>query len=226
VGLVRGPADRRLRIGLVLESVNGAVIDAPTRAAVERTATVLEKAGHRVEPIELPITRQFADDFVQYWGLLATLAATTGRLVFDRHFDARKLDGLTKGLRAHNLHNLPRVPGALARLRRVASQYAQMFRRHEVVLCPVLAHTAPKLGYLSPTVPYEQLIDRLQRYVAFTPLNNIAGTPAISVPAGLSADGVPIGVQLNAAFGDERTLLESAFLLEAEQPFPRIQDAG
>ena len=59
--------------------------------------------------------------------------------------------------------------------------------------------------------------------MAFTPLNNIAGTPAISVPAGLSAEGLPIGVQLSAAHGDERTLLELAFLLESEQPFPRIR---
>jgi amidase len=35
---------------------------------------------------------------------------------------------------------------------------------------------------------------------------------------------VPIGVQLSGAHGDERTLLETAFLLEAEQPFPRIDD--
>jgi amidase len=99
-----------------------------------------------------------------------------------------------------------------------------MFARHELVLSPVLAHVTPPLGHLSPTVDFETLIDRLRRYVAFTPLNNIAGTPAISVPAGISENGLPIGVQLSGAHGDERTLLESAFLLEAEQPFPRITD--
>jgi amidase len=224
IGLVRGPADRRLRVGLVLDSVNEAVTDAETRAAVERTAGVLEKAGHVVEPIDLPVTAQFADDFVQYWGLLATLASATGRLTFDRNFDVSKLDGLTVGLRGHNLRNLHRVPAALRRLRGVGPRYAEMFARHEIVLSPVLAHVPPPLGHLSPTVPYEDLIDRLRRYVAFTPLNNIAGTPAISVPAGTSASGVPIGVQLSGAHGDERTLLETAFLLEAEQPFPRIDD--
>jgi amidase len=64
IGLVQGPANRRLRVGLVLESVNGASIDGPTRAAVEKAATLLEKAGHRVEPIALPVTEQFAVDFV------------------------------------------------------------------------------------------------------------------------------------------------------------------
>jgi amidase len=224
IGLVRGPADRRLRVGLVLKSVHEAVVDDETRAAVERTASVLEKAGHVVEPIEVPVSAQFADDFVEYWGLLATLVAATGRFVFDRHFDSAKLDGLSTGLRDHNLHTLHRLPAALRRLRAVGPQYAKMFARHEVVLSPVLAHVPPLLGHLSPTVPYDELIDRLRRYVAFTPLNNIAGTPAISVPAGLADSGVPIGVQLSGAYGDERTLLETAFLLEAEQPFPRITD--
>ena len=224
IGLVHGPADRRLRIGLVLESVNEAEIDQETRAVVERTASVLEKAGHVVEPIELPITAQFADDFVQYWGLLATLATATGRITFDRHFDSSKLDGLTIGLHGHNVHNLRHLPGAMRRLRRVGARYATMFARHEVVLSPVLAHVPPLLGHLSPTVPYEDLIQRLRHYVAFTPLNNIAGTPAISLPAGMAGCGVPIGVELSGAYGDERTLLETAFLLEAEQPFPRITE--
>jgi amidase len=161
---------------------------------------------------------------VQYWGLLANLAWTTGRLTFDRSFDARRLDAFTAGLRAHHLRNLQRTPGALRRLRRIKHAYAQMFTRHELVLSPVLAHVTPRIGYLSPNVAFDELIDRLHRYVAFTPLNNIAGTPAISVPAGMAEQGVPIGVQLSAAYGDERTLIETAFLLEQEQAFPRIQD--
>jgi len=112
----------------------------------------------------------------------------------------------------------------LYRLRRVRDAYATMFRRHELVLSPVLAHVTPQLGHLSPTVPFDELIDRLHRYVAYTPLNNIAGTPAMSLPMGMATEGVPIGIQLSAAAGDERTLLETAFALEQERPWPRIQD--
>lgn len=226
VGLVRGPAERRLRVGLVLESVNGANVDAQTRAAVEKTAALLEKAGHVVEPITLPFTAQFADDFLQYWGLLATLVSATGKLAFDRSFDTSRLDGLTVGLRNLNLHSLWKVPGALRRMRRIPQTYAQMFARHELVLSPVLAHTTPRLGHLSPNIPFDLLVERLERWVAFTPLNNIAGTPAISLPMAMAEEGIPIGVQLSAAYGDERTLLETAFALEADSPFPRIQDAG
>ncbi len=226
VGLVQGPANRRLRIGLVLDSVTGAAVDPETRAAVEKTATLLEKAGHRIEPIALPVSDQFAVDFVQYWGLLAAMAATTGKVSFDRSFDARRLDGLTVGLRRQHTRNVRHTPGAIRRLRAVKNVYARMFARLELVLSPVLAHVTPQIGYLSPTVPYDELIERLRRYVAFTPLHNIAGTPAISLPMAMAEQGVPIGVQLCAAYGDERTLIETAFLLEQEQAFPRIQDAA
>ncbi len=226
IGRVRGPAQRTLRVGVLFDSVTGESVDAATRAAVEDTAALLEAAGHVVEPITLPVTAQFADDFVQYWSLLADLAVGTGRLILDRSFDAAKSDGLSLGLRAHHRRNLHRTPGALLRLRGIAGQYAQMFARHEVVLSPVLSHTTPRIGYLAPTVDFSELIDRLRRYVAYTPLNNIAGTPAISLPLRRSPDGLPIGVQLSGAYGDERTLLELAYLLEAERPFARIQEAA
>ncbi|NKY87890.1 amidase [Nocardia veterana] len=224
IGEVRGPARRRLRVGLLMHSVTGADVDPPTRAAVEHTATLLEKAGHIVEPIALPVTAQFAVDFVQYWALLADLAVSTGKLILDRSFDASATDGLTRGLRAHHRRNLHRTPAALRRLRRVPATYARMFARLEVVVSPVLSHTTPPLGHIAPTVPFPELIDRLTRYVSYTPLNNIAGTPAISLPMGRTTEGLPVGVQLSAAHGDERTLIELAYLLEAEQPFPRIRD--
>ncbi len=223
IGLVTGPASRRLRIGLITNSVTGAVTDDETRAAVERTAAVLEKAGHIVEPVDLPVGEQFAHDFVQYWALLAELALDTGKLALSRSFDTSRADGLSLGLRSFHRRNIHRTPGALRRLRQTPGKVTRLLARHEAVISPVLSHTTPRLGYLSPTLPYDELIQRLLRWVAFTPLNNIAGTPAISVPAGLSAEGLPIGVQLSAAHGDERTLLELAFLLESEQPFPRIR---
>ncbi|MBV9485389.1 MAG: amidase [Frankiaceae bacterium] len=222
LGKVQGPADRQLRVGLVLGTVNGAPIDTETRAAVENTARLLEKAGHVVEPMSLPVTDQFAEDFLQYWALLADLACGTGKLILDRGFDKTRCDGLTLGLRDYHRSNLRRTPGALRRLRKISREHADMFGHVEVVLSPVLAHPAPELGYLSPTLPFETLIERLTEYVVFTPLNNIAGTPAISLPMAMAQTGVPIGVQLSAGYGDERTLLELAYTLEAEQPFATI----
>lgn len=223
VGLVEGPANRRLRIGLIMDSVVTASC-AQTRATVTDTAALLEKMGHEVEPIALPIDEGFARDFTVYWGMLSFLVSSFGKQVLDRKFDASKLDGLTIGLRKLYQRSMYMTPSVLYRLSRVQGAYARMFRHHEVVLSPVLAHTTPPLGHLSPNVPFDELLDRLQRYVAFTPLNNISGSPAISLPMGASSGGLPIGVQLSGAHGDERTLLELAFALEAERPWRRIQD--
>jgi amidase len=171
----------------------------------------------------LPVGARFATDFVLYWGLLAALTATLGPAIFARSFDASKLDGLTLGLRRHYLRHLRGTPGALYRLRRATRDYARMFERRELVLSPVLAHATPPLGHLSPTVAFPELIARLNHYVTFTPLNNIAGTPAISLPMARTPEGLPVGVHLSAAHGDERTLLETAFALEEQQGWPRIQ---
>ncbi|NMO05248.1 amidase [Gordonia sp. TBRC 11910] len=224
IGQVNGPAQRTLRVGLLFDSVTGGTLDADTRAAVEHTARLLEAAGHIVEPVGLPVDEQFADDFVLYWALLADVVVSTGRLMLDRSYDATKADGLLLGLRAHHRRNLHRTPGMLRRLRAVPNRYAASFARHDVLLSPVLAHTTPTLGYISPTVEFGDLIERLRHYVSYTPLNNIAGSPAISLPLGQTDAGLPIGVQLSAAYGDERTLLELAYLLEATSPFPRIEN--
>jgi amidase len=221
IGLVTGPAQRRLRIGLLTESATGMTADPQTKATVEATATLLEQQGHIVEPVTLPFGPQFVDDFVLYWALLATVAAHTGKLT-DRAYDRHKLDGFTQGLRRRYLRTLHHTPAAIGRLTRAHRAYAGMFDRHELILSPVLLHTTPKLGHLSPTVAFDELLDRLTGYVAFTPLNNIVGAPAISLPMAVSEEGLPIGVQLSAAHGDERTLLETAFALEQHQPWPRI----
>ena len=185
---------------------------------------MLDKMGHEVEPATIDLGARFVTDFVDYWGMLAATVATGGRFAFGRTFDAAALDPFTHGLIARYKRALPRTPAILRRLTRVRHDYAALFTRHDVLLSPVLAHVTPELGWLSPTVPFDLLLQRLLDYVAFTPLNNVAGAPAISLPAGTSAGGLPIGVHLSVAHGDERTLLELAYALEADQPWPRIQD--
>jgi amidase len=81
-------------------------------------------------------------------------------------------------------------------------------------LSPVLSHTTPLLGWLSPEQPFETLFPRLLQYVSFTPLNNAAGSPGISLPMGATPEGLPVAVHFSGAHGDEKTLLELAFELE------------
>ncbi|UYQ65324.1 amidase [Streptomyces peucetius] len=224
LGLVEGPSERRLRIGFLLDSPNGVRSDAATRAAVTETATRLERLGHTVQPVELAIDPRFTEDFLTYWGLLSFLIGVTGR-TFGADFDRRRMDGLSRGLREAYVQSWRRTPAVLRRLRRTREAYAAAFRGLDLVLTPVLAHTTPPLGHLAPTVPYPTLIERILAYVAFTPVNNVVGTPSVSVPAAsATVDGLPVGVMFSGRPGDERTLLEVAFALEADRPFRRVQD--
>ncbi|MFD6163528.1 hypothetical protein [Nocardia sp. NPDC060255] len=50
----------------------------------------------------------------------------------------------------------------------------------------------------------------------------MTGTPAITIPAGLTPTGLPIGIQFTSTQGNEHPLLELAYLIEAEHPFPRL----
>ncbi|QGV81992.1 amidase [Streptomyces ficellus] len=224
LGLVEGPAKRRLRVGLLIDSPNGVRTDDATRAAVTDTAVALERLGHTVHPVELAIDPRFTDDFLTYWGMLSFLLGITGRS-FGPDFDRRRMDGLSRGLREAYLRNWRRTPGVLRRLKRTTAGYAAAFRGLDVVLTPVLAHTTPPIGHLGPAVPYPTLIERILAYVAFTPVNNVVGNPSLSLPAASGTeDGLPIGVMFSGRPGSERTLLELAFELEADRPFRRIQD--
>jgi amidase len=224
IGRVLGPSSRRLRIGLIDTTVGDAELDSTTRTALEETAALLESLGHRVEPVPVPVGEAFIEDFVLYWGLLSLLASMTGRLMLDRSFDASQMDALSIGLRENTRRRLLQMPLVIHRLKRSGRRCARPFTDQEVLLSPVVAERTPELGHLSPEVGYDTLIERLRRHVAFTPLHNVAGLPAISVPGGLDADGLPTSTLLSASWGDERTLLELAFEIEEARPFPRIED--
>jgi amidase len=221
VGLVEGPGARRLRIGLVLDSVTDVPTDDETRAAVTATARLLEGLGHHVAPMPQPMDQQFADDFALYWSLLGYLMTRLGTRAF-QDFDVARLDALSVGLAGRYRTHVRQTAGAIRRLRRSRLRYERALIGYDAVLCPVLAHTTPAIGHLSPQQGFETLFARLLEYVVFTPLNNASGSPAMALPLGATATGLPIGVQLMGHIGDERTLLELAYELEAAAPFRRL----
>ena len=103
---------------------------------------------------------------------------------------------MTLGLERHTSRNLHRLPVAIMRLRRMRRRSAEFFRTYDAVLTPTLADETPRIGYLAPT-DYQQVMDRLIDWVAFTPLQNVTGEPAISLPLAQSADGMPVGMMLS-----------------------------
>jgi amidase len=104
-------------------------------------------------------------------------------------------------------------------LRAFARKYARVMETYDVLICPTTAQPTPPLGFLSSDTPFDVAYDRIIRYVPFTPIQNAAGAPAISLPIGRSAKGLPIGVQFASAPGHDRVLLELALAIEEAKPW-------
>lgn len=213
---------RRLRVGLILESATGDTVHPEVVLATERCASVLSGLGHHVEPTQFALDESFISDFPLYWAMLAFLTSKTGRFTCGKHFDAAKMDGLSKGLIKHYRSQIMKTPLALFRLKQNAHRFLTSFERYDVLLSPVLTQPPLPIGELSPNVPFGLLFERLRAYVGFTPPANIAGSPAISLPGGMSNNHTPIGVQLFANLGREDTLLELAYELEGAMPWKHL----
>jgi amidase len=222
IGDVTRPGKQRLRIAVITRSLLREC-SPEMRELTLKTAGLLEGLGHRVDHVETPpVPASFAADFLLYWGLLALGQMQMSGRVAD--FDRTRLDNLTLGLDRFARRNVHRLPLALIRLRGARRHTARFARTYDVVLTPTLAHQTPPIGYLDPTADYQQIIDRLQDWVAYTPLQNVTGEPSISLPLAESANGLPVGMMLSADMGAEVRLLELAYELEEARPWARIQD--
>jgi amidase len=226
IGKVSGPADRKLRIGLVLDSITGYKTDTQTRLIVEATAHELEKQGHIIDVVDVPVNSSFPGDFALYWALLAFGMKMNGKRLTHPGFNKKQVDNLTNGLARKFRKQFYRLPSTLWRLKRSSRDYAEAMKHYDAVLTPVVGHTTPLLGHLSPTTPFDTLFDRLTQYASFTPLANATGAPAISLPMGQTKDNLPVSVQLMGKYGDERTLLQLAFALEENSPWRFLTGAG
>lgn len=224
IGLVEGPSAKRLRIALVNTTVTGRLLDDDTDRELLAAVDLLESLGHRVRTIPLPVDRGFITQFTDYWALLAFGLDRFGTVAIGKGFDRSRLDAFTTGLSHSFATHFYRIPGSIIGLKRATARFRAIFADFDVVLSPTLAHRVPEIGFLAPDGDFDEVLARLVDYVAFTPANNTSGTPAVTLPLGQSADGLPLGIHFSADLGDERTLLELSYELEAAKPFARIQD--
>lgn len=214
IGRITDPDPRRLRIGVVLQGGLGLPVDEETVATVRSTARLAEEVGHRVEQIPPPMGERFALDFLHYWSLLAFGALRAGGRAFGKGFDATQAESFTRGLSDRMVRNRRLVPGAICRLRRLARGQAGTSHGFDLVISPVLGHEPPPIGFLGPEVEYHTHLQRLLPFTSFTPVENVTGEPAISVPIRTGGSGLPIGVQIAAPVGQERRILSLALELE------------
>jgi len=91
-----------------------------------------------------------------------------------------------------------------------------------VLLTPTTTGAALPLGFTNaddPALGAKGWYDHLFRYAPFTSLYNMTGQPAISLPLGVDAKGLPVGMQFVARFGAEDILLRLSAQLEESLPW-------
>jgi amidase len=219
IGFVREPAKRRLRIALSTRSDLGEEPEPEVKATADAAARLCASLGHELsEGAPVVAGDLFVGHFLTLWAHgPAHLVDELARQGVDAE---GVLEPWTLGLAAdYGAKPLGSLQAALGYFAEVERTLDAFFADVDVWLTPVLAGAPPPLGELAPGLPFATLRERCIRYVSYTPIHNVAGTPAMSVPLGSSTTGLPIGVQFAARRGGEATLLALAYELEAEAPW-------
>lgn len=213
----------KLRIGYFREGIERPGMDPEVVAHIQAHIDRLQRDGHTVEPIEVPLL----DHQVPTYYILATAEASSNLARFDgihyghRSKDAKGVDGTYRLSRTEGFG--PEVKRRILlgtfvlsagyydayyaqaqRVRRILrNKTLEAFERFDIVLGPTCPTTAFAHGAISdPVAMYLQDI--------FTVQANLAGTPAISLPTGVHSNKLPFGVQLMAKPFEEARLLAAA----------------
>lgn len=220
----------RLRIGLLDHHPFGGPVHEQCAVAARNTATLLESLGHSVEP-GFPAAMsdpEFARRFSALWSTnmgvgLARIAAQLGRELVPGDVEpvnqaqadfARSVSGVDYAL----------ALAATVDFRRAVQQW--WADGWDLLLTPTLGEPPVEIGTFAndPGSPIAPMV-RAAAYVPFTPAFNASGQPAISLPLHWTPDGLPVGVQLVAAYGREDLLIQVAAQLEAAQPWAHRRPA-
>ncbi len=219
-----GAAVGKLRVGLLTRPPGGQFASHPdTVAAAEGAARLLTSLGHTVEAShpealdDLESARHFTTMYATgMTHLLDVLGHIVGRTLGPEDVDPLNW-GLAEMGRCSAEEYLATREWIARYTRRVASWWAGGF---DLLLTPTLTAPPPPLGSFVPDARDPVTVGiRASQLAAFTSPFNLTGQPAISLPLHWGTDGLPIGVQLVAAYGREDLLIRVAAQLEAARPW-------
>jgi amidase len=209
------PPTARLRIGVALAPpVPGVRLDAEHRRAAEETAQALRLAGHLVEAVKVPTPT---------WAALAALERWFAGTLDDAELlDRSKLERRVRVHAALGVRSRRFIEDRQRqRVRDVLG--STVFDRVDVLLSPTLAQP-PIAAVRWGGKGWVANILANTRYGPYAATWNLAGYPAVAVPAGTHrGTGTPLSVQLvTTPDGGESRLLSLAAQLEELRPWPRL----
>jgi len=184
--------------------------------AVGDAAKLCEQLGHVVEEAHPVIDgTALGNAFNVYW--FAGVACIVKSLGLTQH----QVEPLTWGLyELSRTYDAADYIMATQTIHRISRNVAAFFEKYDVLLTPTLAKPPLPLGALDsrPDNPIAGYIES-GLYSVFTPISNITGQPAMSVPLFWNENNLPVGAHFIGRFGDEATLFRLAAQLEKARPW-------
>ena len=217
-----GAEPGRLRIGFMTKTFKGDEVHNDCVEAIHDAARLCFTLGHQVEEVSPVIDgERLESSFTVLWaagcaGFLDAYSQRTSRPV-----DLEQVEPLTRALyEMGRSFTASDYLVAVRWLQGVSRQIAHYFQDVDVWLTPTLAEPPVTLGTFEST-PGDPLrgFYRSFEYVPFTPICNVTGQPAMSVPLYWNTDGLPVGVHFIGRYGDEAMLFRLAAQLEEARPW-------
>lgn len=217
------PNEKRFRIGMITTNMLGQEAELEVKNAIENSALICQNLGHQVEEIKPFINGdQFTNSFLTMWAYGAKGIIDLAR----QNFVSKKtpIDSLLEPWTLDLgkwFDNQPKghVEQAVLRLQEDTMRTRKLFDSFDFILSPVTQTVAPRIGSMAPDIDFDTLLERSLNFITFTPLANVTGDPAISLPLHWSSSGLPIGTHIHANYGNEEELLRLALELEQAKPW-------
>jgi amidase len=212
----------RLRIGYLDHPGAEPYLDDPQcRAAVASAAALLESLGHQVE--ESSPAAMFEPEILgNFTTIIAADTEATMRafeMLLGRAIGDDEIEPRNAGYRrAGRELSAPAYLGSRAWLGIWARRMADWWTGHDLLLTPTVGAPPPELGWFTAAGPEEEAT-RVGSFIPYTAQFNLTGQPAVSLPLHWTPDGLPVGVQLVAAYGREDLLVRVASQLEQAAPW-------
>ena len=206
-----------LRVAIDLEPVSGGAVHPECREAVRRTGELLASLGHHVEIMSPKYDRTLftrATDTLVLANVANSIHARADAIgvQLGPEYVERLTLRLAKIGRSLSADLYAR---AVNHIHAVGRQIEAFFTTYDLILSPTLLQPPVPLGYLDTnSEDGETYGEHFRSFWGFTSLYNATGQPAISLPLHWSAEGLPVGVQLAAPFGDEARLLNISGQIE------------
>jgi amidase len=217
----------RLRIGFLDRTgLEGYLDDPQCRAAVASAASLLESLGHHVEQ-SVPAA-MFDREILRHFN--AIIAADTEatmqafEMLLDRPIGEDEIEPRNAAYRRAG-RQLSAVAYLQSRawLGIWARRMADWWNSHDLLLTPTLGAPPPELGWFTAGPEAEGA--RIASFIPYTAQFNMTGQPAVSLPLHWTPGGLPVGVQLVAAYGREDLLVRVASQLEQAAPWSQRHPA-